>query len=378
MVKLLFSSNTAGSDGTFKMAPIGYTQVYMLWSILEGSVNEEKANRSKALPGIYILLKGKTQALYSEAFEMIEKYRVENDIPTPSWKSYLLDDEKAVQNVIEQYSSAEIEICFFHVNKNIVKFLVNHKLSSFVRKCKTDEELWFYGKLKQILVLPLLPLNSIHSAFKILKEKIVSFFRNTINNAYQHEQLDKFFVKIEENYYGNPEKMKKVCKYKKQIRGTNLIEATHGGFNKSILTPKHGNVNNLIHGLKCIDFQSRAVAVDFSKKGIAAFPKKAKLEQEREEKLSLYYEKLEKNEINVESFLECASELWIHKKFIVVIKRATDLIEGVANVESNAVENEDASENVDDLIDAIFVSDSPPKRVRKICTKYYGEEWMNF
>lgn len=375
MAHMLFSSKKAGSDGTFRMAPIGYTQVYILWSILDGQMQDEAAYRSKALPGFYILLKGKTQALYSEAFGMIEKYRQENNLPTPAWESYLLDDEKAVQNVVSDFCpSVEVEICFFHVNKNIVKCLVNHKLTNFIRKCKSDGEVWFYGKFKQLLVLPLLPLSLIHDAFLQLKEKIVSFFRCNFDNAYQREQLDNFFDKVEENYYGNDDKMKRVCKYKKQIRGTNLIEATHGGFNKSILTPKHGSVDNLVHGLKCIDFQYRALAIDYNKKGVSVFPKKTKMEQEREEKLSLFYQQLEEEEITTEVFLEKASELWIHKKYMIMVKKATEVIEGAAE----GIDGVECEETADDFINAIFVNENPPKRVRKICKKYYGDEWCNF
>lgn len=373
MARQLFESKTAGSDGTFKMAPVNYTQVYMLWSIIDGEVKGEFANRSKALPGIYILLKGKTEVLYREAFELIEKYRQDNNLPPISWQSFLLDDEKAVQNSLPILSSTVVvELCYFHVNKNIVKCLIKHKLTNFVRNCKSDGELWFYGKLKQILVLPLLPLSLIHGAFVALKEKIISFFRLHFSNLYQQEQLNMFFTKIEGNYYGNLEKMTKICKYKKQIRGTNLIEGTHGGFNKSILTPKNGTVNNIIQGLKCIDFEYRAVALDYQKNGVTIFPKKSHIEQHREQKLSDLYEKLDNSTITVESFLEQASELWIRKKYMIMIKKATEIVEAVVDDES-----EESSDPVDDIIDGIFINDNPPKRVRQACKKYFGEEWVN-
>lgn len=116
-------------------------------------------------------------------------------------------------------------------------------------------------------------------------------------NPYQREQLTKFFDSIEENYYGNAEKMKKICK---TMRGTNLIEASHGSFIKSIFTPKHSKFSNLIYGLKCIDLQYQTLAADYDKKGIIAFPKKKKTEQDREAKLQSYYEQLEQKLITNE------------------------------------------------------------------------------
>lgn len=166
----MFTSMLAASDGTFKIAPIDYTQVYIIWSVLHGEVESEFVDRSKAVPGIFILLKGKTQALYHEAFSMIEVYREEQGIPPPCWASYLLDDEKSVQNVINFfYPLVVIELCFFHVNKNIVKCLVKHKLTNFIRNCESDEEMW---------------LHMIHAAFTELMEKIVSFFAHLCDNAY--------------------------------------------------------------------------------------------------------------------------------------------------------------------------------------------------
>lgn len=373
LITKFFASEKVGSDGTFKMAPIGYTQVYMLWSLLEGGVEGEFAPRSKGIPAVYFILKGKTQALYDEAFRELEKYRKDNNIPNPSWSSYLIDDEKAVQNVVEElYPFVDIELCFFHVNKNILKCLMKFKLSSFVKKCESDGELWFYGQFKQILVLPLLPLSEIHDTFKSLKTKIASFFEYHFQNEYQREQLTKFFDKIEENYYGNDEKLRKICKYRKTMRGTNLIEASHGSFNKSIFTPKHSKPSNLIYGLKCVDLQYQTLAADYDLRGITAFPKKKNTEQEREQKLQLYYQQLEDELISNERFLELASELWIQKKYYLMIQEATKLIENIGEP-SDSLD----AEIIDDFMDAVFVNHEPSQRVRKLCQKYYGDEWDN-
>lgn len=185
LIKIFFESRKVGSDGTFMMAPVGFTQVYMLWSLLEGIVEGETAPRSKAMPAVYKLLKGKTQAQYHEAFGVLENYREDNNLQVPAWSAYLLDDEKAVQNVVaEYYSLVDIELCFFHVDKNILKWLINFKLSNFVKNCKSDGELWFYGKFKKILALPLLELSEIHDAFKVLKLKFYLFlsFTLTVNS----------------------------------------------------------------------------------------------------------------------------------------------------------------------------------------------------
>lgn len=47
-----------------------------------------------------MLLKGKSRTLYQEAFQILENYRIENDIESPHWQKFLTDNEKAVENVV--------------------------------------------------------------------------------------------------------------------------------------------------------------------------------------------------------------------------------------------------------------------------------------
>lgn len=236
MVERFFRSKKALSDGTFKMAPKDYKQAYMLWFVAEVTCNDEILQRSKAMLAVTFLLKGKSEAMYDLAFKILDEYRKDQNFPEPSFGDYITDDEPAVRNAVAKlYPSTEFSACLFHHNQNVVKCLTEHKLTNFIRKCKTDEQLWFYGKIKKILVIPLLPLNDIIPAFKAISSTTLAFIGSRFTNPYEKEQLEKYFATIEDRYFSNPEKIKMICKYGKQMRSTNLIESTHHVFNGSTI-----------------------------------------------------------------------------------------------------------------------------------------------
>lgn len=113
------------------------------------------------------------------------------NIRSPNWLEFLINNEIAVENVdMKLYPNTKICICLFHINKNIIKCLVDHKLTEFVRKCKTNEELWFYGKLKEVLAIAILPESEIQSSFVKLKSLSLGFIESNINNTYQILQFN--------------------------------------------------------------------------------------------------------------------------------------------------------------------------------------------
>lgn len=62
LIEKFFLSKKCMSDGTFKMAPNGFKQSYMLWYIEEGKCKNEELERSKAMLAANFILKGKSEA----------------------------------------------------------------------------------------------------------------------------------------------------------------------------------------------------------------------------------------------------------------------------------------------------------------------------
>lgn len=75
LIERFFTSDIAMSDGTFKIAVKGYTQTYILWYLIQGTIDEEEIPRSKAVAAAYFLMKSKSQTEYQELFGALELFR---------------------------------------------------------------------------------------------------------------------------------------------------------------------------------------------------------------------------------------------------------------------------------------------------------------
>lgn len=75
LVSQLFESKFVMGDGTFKAAPKGYLQIYILWIVISGNIEGELTKRSKAYPAVYFIMKSKHSTEYKEAFDILENYR---------------------------------------------------------------------------------------------------------------------------------------------------------------------------------------------------------------------------------------------------------------------------------------------------------------
>lgn len=285
----------------------------------------------------------------------------------------------AVRNVVESlYPDTVFGSCFFHRNQNIIKCMVQHKLTSYVRKCKEDEQLWFYGQLKKILVIPLLQLADMVPAFKSVAEHILKFVENKFENPFEIQQFKTFLKTVEERYFSCEEKMKMVCKYGKTIRTTNPVEARHGVFNNSSLVPQKGTVPNFISAMMATDLQHRAMAIDFETNGAAALAKKRNQFVKQQTVIMECVENLKNGKIDINEFLTSCAKVMIHPKYYKLVEEATKRFEMEGGNAVDSLEDIDTSEEFDENIEAIFATEETTnKRVRKLCTKYFGEEWLN-
>lgn len=89
----------------------------------------------------------------------------------------------------------------------------------------------------------------------------------------------------------------------------------------------------------------------------------------------------EKKEITVEQFLKKCAKSMIHEKYYLLVERATEAFEAEKEnlFVAHKVEDSSSDENeFDENIMAIFATEqTTSKRVRKLCTKYFGGEWVN-
>ena len=102
MKNLLNLSNTWLVDGTFKLSPEIFYQIYTIHVELNGF----------APPCVYVLLPNKTEKTYNRTIEMLS----EETNPNPG--KILGDFEKAALNAFsKKFPHAEISCCYFHLTQ---------------------------------------------------------------------------------------------------------------------------------------------------------------------------------------------------------------------------------------------------------------------
>ena len=107
-LQLLSQSQNWFGDGTFKVCPQIFFQIYTIHAQINGRI----------LPCIYALLPNKTEETYTRLFREVEQH-VANS-PT----DILMDFERAALNSVGQvYPNTEFKGCFYHFSSNIWKHI---------------------------------------------------------------------------------------------------------------------------------------------------------------------------------------------------------------------------------------------------------------
>ncbi|CAF2617287.1 unnamed protein product [Rotaria sp. Silwood2] len=124
------------SDGTFKIAPQLFEQLYVIHGFICG----------RALPLVYCMLSGKSEALYDEIFNVILQH------VSGRPKSITIDFEKAVENVIKnKLPMTSISGCFFHFKQCLWRKIQNLGLQElFVDNSEARRYLKTFGCLSLI------------------------------------------------------------------------------------------------------------------------------------------------------------------------------------------------------------------------------------
>ena len=113
-IEYLKKSDVIMMDGTFKICPPSFYQIYTIHGVIYG----------KSFPMIYIIMKNKTQSAYSLAFNFINR----NININP--KYILLNFEIAAINAArETFPHSKVQGCLFHFGQSIWKNLQSLSLS---------------------------------------------------------------------------------------------------------------------------------------------------------------------------------------------------------------------------------------------------------
>lgn len=136
-------------DGTFKVAPTIYYQVFTIHALIDAS----------ATPLIYVLLPDKSEDDYVRVLRKLEELK-----PTLNPASIMSDFEKASQNACSSvFPGAQLVGCLFHLGQNLWRKIQQLNLTTAYRD---DEHLRMH--VKMMLALSFVPVADVPAAFDVL------------------------------------------------------------------------------------------------------------------------------------------------------------------------------------------------------------------
>ncbi|CAF3132957.1 unnamed protein product [Rotaria sp. Silwood2] len=158
--KDIFLQFDSGPDGTFKVTPLIFSQLYTIHGVY----------RSNVFPLIFALLPDKQQQSYQRLIKELRHL-------CPAWfsKSIMVDFEKGAINAFEEEfnttaNSVTISGCFFHLQKSILR-----KELGFKNNYETDSK--FANNVNKIAALAFLKPTDVHQGFNELYLSLPPMFQ---------------------------------------------------------------------------------------------------------------------------------------------------------------------------------------------------------
>ena len=219
------------ADGTFRVTPEGYAQVYTV----HGFLNDQ------TFPCVYALLPGKTEQIYTDFLHHLVSLR---DDMNPV--SIMTDFELAAINAFNStWPDATMSGCMFHLGQCVWRKLQDLGMAA---RYNTDPE--FALKVKVILALAFVPVPDVVDHFETLiatpeygdlDQLILYFEDNFIGRQRGHLRVDpRFSIELWNQHDRVPNQLP---------RSNNAVEGWHSAFNNNV-DIAHPTVQNLTKKLQ--------------------------------------------------------------------------------------------------------------------------------
>ncbi|CAF1634571.1 unnamed protein product, partial [Didymodactylos carnosus] len=113
LLNVLFTSELINSDGTFKIRPILFDQVFVILGMING----------EGVPLVWALTSCRLEGVYEKMWKVLRAYAVQKNI-TFAAKRFITDFERANINAIENhFPQSEINGCWFHLCKALYQHI---------------------------------------------------------------------------------------------------------------------------------------------------------------------------------------------------------------------------------------------------------------
>ncbi|CAF3322392.1 unnamed protein product [Rotaria socialis] len=222
---VLFHSDILFADGTFRVSPILFEQLYVLLGMQHG----------EAVPVCFILTSNRRHETYEAILRCLRRIGSKKGIDLKP-RSIICDFERAfMKAVVKQLPETLVTGCWFHFCQSCYR---NIQKLGLMKVYDTDAEARHL--LRAFMGLALLPMNLIHDGFIMLKKKVkTSCYRNQLEvfvSYFKSEWIDHF-------------KPSMWCVSNSRWRTNNFAEAQNRRFFSRVVQP-HPNLWRFIQCLK--------------------------------------------------------------------------------------------------------------------------------
>ena len=176
----LFNQRKSSGDGTFKISPLLWKQLYVVMIKFSGSW----------VPVFYALLPDKSQESYFTMFYMLKKQLKELNLPF-NIESLRTDFEIAEMKAAAAALNVEVKGCYFHFTQSGWRFVQSNNMAS-AYLADRDQEFKLF--IRCVLSLPHVPIEDIEDTLEILHAKNWDFG----DSVEKHEFKEKFLENIKE------------------------------------------------------------------------------------------------------------------------------------------------------------------------------------
>lgn len=227
-LRFLAQSPVCYGDGTFKLAPPMFHQVFVLMAKRQGGI----------FPIVYVLLPDKRQVTYKKMFDMIIEL-----VPEFQPMKFSCDFEMAVINAVKMcFPTVRIHGCFFHLAHNIFKKLVALGLKE--EYTKYDK---FALQARMIAALSFVPTDKLPFYFEELKKHcqpelmpLLTWFHQYYIGTFAHPPM------FHRDYWNQHQRV-----LDGDDRTNNYVESAHRKVYRQ-LDVQHPNLWKFIDGLRRI------------------------------------------------------------------------------------------------------------------------------
>lgn len=227
--ELLLTVQDYYSDGTFKICPKPFDQLYTIHGDIGSTVNS-----TNIVPLVYALMSDRQQSSYVALFSLIKSQ-------VPGWNptKYKTDYEKAAMSAIAKvFPSVIVSGCYYHFNKAIWRKGRDLEITKSSNPAKIRE-------VALSAVLPLLPPSEVINGWSYITRKQTEDENIIKFRAYMTKQwLKEDFIQTW-NVFGS------------QHRTTNCLEGWHNKLNREVGKKKP----NILHFLNIIQKDASLVTV---------------------------------------------------------------------------------------------------------------------